>query len=357
MSHLQSFRVIHYRGLDGLGLPRMAPRVNLITGRNGAGKTALLEALWLFHGRFNPALVWNQNVRRSPEVPLDPVKALAANGIELEGEEGGQLCSYRLEFVPSRSAEARDHGSPQNGAPAGNGSEEAATSVQGRLRVWRDGEELGVQQGFEVQPTLGGPVMHPAASSRAGRAPGVIEGGLQNPLSLSDELLKRYSEVVRSRRKAELLDVLSALDADLVEIEILKDEAGDRVWATTADGSFRPLNDLGGGMVRLFRLAASIAGARGGVLVVDEIENGLHYSVLTGFWRRLQRMASAADVQVFAATHSHECIDAAITSFGEESEDLAVHGLYREHGAGPVAATFHTGSNLAAARDLDFELR
>jgi len=101
----------------------------------------------------------------------------------------------------------------------------------------------------------------------------------------------------------------------------------------------------------------NIAGTGGGVLLVDEIENGLHHSVLRGFWARLNRMAKAAGVQIFAATHSHECIDAAITAFGEESDDLAVHGLYRAGSQRPPEATFFTGPTLAAARDASFELR
>ncbi len=357
MSHLQSFRVIRYRGLDGLDIPRVAPRVNLITGKNAAGKTSLLEAIWLFHGRFNPALVWNHNVRRSSIVAVDPVIGLAADRIELEGEEGGRSCSFRLQFVPAANAEVRDQIGQQDGPHAGNGSEEATIPAQGRLRVWIDRKELDLQQGGGVHMTAKGPVLHPLVPPPAGRGQAVIEGGVQNPLSLNKDLIDRYSDTVRAGRKRQILDVLAVLDLGLADMEILTDEAGFHVWATTTDGSSCPLYDLGGGMVRLFRLAANLAGASQGVLLVDEIENGLHHSVLTEFWNRLNRMASASNVQVFAATHSHECIDAAITAFGEESHELAVHGLYRGNGDGPPEATFFSGPTLAAARDLNFELR
>ncbi len=370
MSHLQSFRVIRYRGLDGLDIPRVVPKVNLITGRNGAGKTSLLEAIWLFHGRFNPPLVWNRNIRRSPIVAIDPVVGLARERIELEGTEDNNPCSFRLEFVPSSSAAIR-HGHAQQDRPyAGNGSESASIpvvvggvtegvsgAVQGQIHVWLDGEELDLRQGSGVHMTSKGPVLYPIAPEPVGRAAGIIEGGIQHPLALNTGLLDCYSDMVRSGRKPQLLDVLSVLDQGITDLEILTDKAGAHVWATTSDESSRPLYDLGGGMVRLFRVAVSLAGAHGGVLLVDEIENGLHHSVLGEFWERLNRMASAAGVQVFAATHSHECIDAAIAAFGEESEELAVHGLYRANGDGPREATFHSGATLAAARDLNFELR
>ena len=58
MAHLESFNVGNYRGLRGLELPRLT-QLNLVTGRNGIGKTALLEAMWLFTGRQNSQLLWN----------------------------------------------------------------------------------------------------------------------------------------------------------------------------------------------------------------------------------------------------------------------------------------------------------
>ena len=64
-THLDRFQVINYRGLDGLELSHLAP-VNLITGRNSAGKTSLLEALGLFHGRYHANVLWNAHLLRLP---------------------------------------------------------------------------------------------------------------------------------------------------------------------------------------------------------------------------------------------------------------------------------------------------
>ena len=44
MTLLSSFKAVHYRGIDGLSLTRLTP-ANLVTGVNGIGKTALLEAI------------------------------------------------------------------------------------------------------------------------------------------------------------------------------------------------------------------------------------------------------------------------------------------------------------------------
>ena len=75
MTLLTSFGAVHYRGIDGLSLPRLS-HANLVTGVNGIGKTALLEAIWLFTGRYNPMLLWNANVQRSTNPVLESCREI-----------------------------------------------------------------------------------------------------------------------------------------------------------------------------------------------------------------------------------------------------------------------------------------
>ena len=64
--------------------------------------------------------------------------------------------------------------------------------------------------------------------------------------------------------------------------------------------------------------------ARGGALLVDEIENGIHHSMAADMWRFILDVVRELDVQVFATTHSYECIQAAQSL---NSDDLMVHRL------------------------------
>ena len=60
---ITKFEIINYRGISKLSVQPIR-RINLITGANGAGKTSLAEAMWLFYGRYNPTILWAQNVQR-----------------------------------------------------------------------------------------------------------------------------------------------------------------------------------------------------------------------------------------------------------------------------------------------------
>lgn len=65
---------------------------------------------------------------------------------------------------------------------------------------------------------------------------------------------------------------------------------------------------MGDGIKKILSLLASISAAKDGVLLIDELENGLHYSSMDTLWRALIKSAEANDVQIVATTHSYECM-------------------------------------------------
>ncbi len=81
-----------------------------------------------------------------------------------------------------------------------------------------------------------------------------------------------------------------------------------------------PIRALGDGVNRMFGVALALVDARSGLLVIDEIENGIHYSVQADLWRLVFEMAVRLNVQVFATTHSYDCVRAFETVVRENEE-------------------------------------
>lgn len=241
MIHLSSFAAVHYRGLDGLSIPRLSA-ANLVTGANGIGKTALLEAIRLFVSRYD-----------GPNCIIESIR-------------------YQ-------------------------------------------------QDDF-------------------------------------DHYLQYYSEMVRDSRKDELTYTLNAILPGIRGIEILIDENRNRyLSAVTADGKQLPVDHLGSGFVRLLRISLSMYRSRYGILLADELENGIHYSALQDVWKQIRRRMEAWNVQIVATTHSDDCIDAAITAFDDAPHDLSIHQLFVNGTTGRVDATTFTGEALEGVRDLNLEVR
>jgi AAA15 family ATPase/GTPase len=69
-----------------------------------------------------------------------------------------------------------------------------------------------------------------------------------------------------------------------------------------------PIGSMGDGMWRMMAMAIAIAHCKDGVLLIDEIDTGLHYTVMANMWRLIFGAAKELNVQVFASTHSSDCI-------------------------------------------------
>ncbi len=118
-----------------------------------------------------------------------------------------------------------------------------------------------------------------------------------------------------------------------------------------------PLPMMGEGMVRLLSFILRIANAPDGVVLIDEIENGLHYSILPKLWSVIGKMAKKYNTQVFATTHSLECIKAAHQAFSnEDTYDFRVHRLQFSKD-GEVDAVTHDRDDLEAAFEIGIEVR
>ncbi len=118
-----------------------------------------------------------------------------------------------------------------------------------------------------------------------------------------------------------------------------------------------PATQLGQGFNRLLRIYSALFAAEAGVFLIDEIETGLHHSVLPTIWKGLAAVARQEDVQIFATTHSREAILAAHRVFSAEPEyDFAYHRLERD-AKGDVQVVTYDQEALAGADEANFEVR
>jgi AAA15 family ATPase/GTPase len=117
-----------------------------------------------------------------------------------------------------------------------------------------------------------------------------------------------------------------------------------------------PLAQVGQGVYRLATILATMIGEKTDVLLIDEVENGLHHSVQKQVWTGLAEVAKELNVQIFATTHSGECLQAAHWAFLErKSYDFGVIQLFRSEGA--VQGRVLDQEHIEAAIKADIELR
>lgn len=108
-----------------------------------------------------------------------------------------------------------------------------------------------------------------------------------------------------------------------------------------------PIGSLGDGIWRLLGISLALVRARGGVLLVDEIDTGLHYSVLENMWRLLSETARRLEVQVFATTHSRDCYESLAAIAHPGGHDVTIQRIERGK---PLAVAFSEAEIVQAAK-------
>lgn len=114
-----------------------------------------------------------------------------------------------------------------------------------------------------------------------------------------------------------------------------------------------PIGSMGDGIWRLLGVALALTSARGGVLLIDEIDTGLHYSVLVDMWRLVFKTACSLDVQVFATTHSRDCYEALASVTEAGRTEISLQRIER----GRLDAIAFTEVEIQQAAERGLEVR
>jgi len=117
-----------------------------------------------------------------------------------------------------------------------------------------------------------------------------------------------------------------------------------------------PLRRFGDGMTRLLGLSLALSSCRNGALFIDEIETGLHYSILPDVWKLIFKTARDLNVQVFATTHSKDCIEA-FTQAAIDDEESDGTLIRLENKNGSIKSVNFSEDELETVARRDIEVR
>lgn len=180
-----------------------------------------------------------------------------------------------------------------------------------------------------------------------------------------DDLISLWDKISLSKNEELVLRALRFLDPDIERIAAQATTQSFYGGASIRGGfivkSRRydqpiPIGSFGDGMWRLLAMAIAISQCKGGVLLIDEVDTGLHYSVLPDMWRLIMESAKDLDVQVFATTHSSDCI-AALASVCSSNRLLSDTTTLQRVERNSRHATAYNGHEIMTASDRNIEVR
>ena len=385
---LDSLLIKNFRALEHLEVPQLG-RVNLLVGKNNAGKSSVLEALRLYAGcAQRPLLEAIAQEHDEPYVLGEaddalPFQALftgrqfpAVDGVKVEiGSAKDARRKLTIEHVFSQETEEQsDSGLVVRRQIISKAQlPEALYEASAALQVVKGERTLPPMLLATAGPRLRSFLQESGLVELCGWVPTrfiakdkLAQDWDKVALTVDEEVFKRALRIVAP----ELEDLAFVSDPDSRSVS-LRSSPDSRLYRSRPSRSAKvklaglpspvPLSSMGDGIQRVLQLTLKLLAAKGGFLLIDEFENGLHYSVQEKLWQLIFELSEQLDVQVFATTHSWDCIESftkvAVARTQTDGVLFRLGRSVRTSDQGKVIATVFDEAALQNITQTDVEVR
>ncbi|HFA51615.1 MAG TPA: hypothetical protein ENJ95_21590 [Bacteroidetes bacterium] len=316
--HIQNYRLFEDFKMDGLA------RVNLIAGRNNTGKTALLEALRILKSYGDDGVLMNivlerEEIATTPNVSMDSI----FNRTKFYGKEKPERISASINNI---SIERR---------------KESRWNWPEFYRIIKG--DNGQSEEFKIN---------------------VVNQSYKFPndsavfVPFNAELFSMqffWEKISLTPLYDDVINIMGILDPRIEKLDIFS--RGAKVKLT---GEVEPisLKNLGEGANRLLIIALALVSAKNKLLLIDEFESGLHYSVQEQLWEIIFEYSKKWDIQVFATTHSMDAVRAFYyVSSREEHKNTGKYFRLQKSRKGSIEAISFPKEDLDVVMEVGMEIR
>ena len=331
--HLPDLLIENFRGIESLTLPQLG-RVTLLTGKNGVGKSTVLEAVQAYAAQGYPPVLHELLMRRrefsiATDEDGDPFTAPDWHALFC-----GRSISDKSQIVIG---------------PHKKKIKITKASLPDEL----ESRKIGLRRQYNIRRVLGDE--YPA---------NMVDCELLGPGLPDDERMAvLWDEIALTDDENKALQALRLVYPDAERVVVIGGgsrfirDGGRRVVARIKEIEHpTPLQSFGDGAVRLFGLALALANSQNGFLVIDEAENGIHHSIQRDYWRMVLQAAHDNNVQVIATTHSWDCVRA-FAQVAVANKDVEGVLIRLEKDADRIHAITYFEDRLRRAAEHDSEVR
>jgi len=143
----------------------------------------------------------------------------------------------------------------------------------------------------------------------------------------NSELKDVFISVQQKDQEENLYKYINDFDDNILNFKIL---GGEKPSCKVIDrDEYQDISEFGDGLKHYISIICSLYACENGYLFIDEIDNGIHYTQLDRLWEIILTISKEQNVQVFATTHSKECIEsyARVSKKLEEKKEIEKDGI------------------------------
>lgn len=326
-------KIKNFRGITNLELIDLK-QFNLFVGRNNCGKTSLLESIFLLTGPTNVDLPITINNFRGYSLISDYSWTIIFNKLDIHSpiQFQGEVVKPREKRVLTIKPLKEKIISKANNTSSHFTIKESQTVRSARINGLsmeysiRKGssktEQTFISEIRGVGDKLERNFSQPYTDT--------LKGIFINSRTTLEDTTERFNEVQIKKQERKILKILQKIEPALIDLFI---GAESILYCDIGLNRRLPINVVGDGLNKLLSIILAIYDASDGIVLIDEIENSLHYSAQEILWEAIFEAAKAFNVQIFATTHSFENVkaySAAYDKLNDKNDNLRLYRIERE---------------------------
>jgi AAA15 family ATPase/GTPase len=357
----KDLKVSNFRGFKDVELKNLS-KINVIVGTNNTGKTTLLEAFFVATGIGSAELTSRLSLFRGiKDVKMGWTSMYSNCNID----DSIHLSAHLLKPKQHRKLEITPlYESEETGKEVT--VDKLSTSSVGssfRTKMEYNGLKYSIQvkdahsDKFKSYESIMKTAENRLTMKHATKYTEKMKAVMICPRTIITEigLAKHIEDLQVEKSFDHVLDALQSVEPSLQDITLGTDGA---ILCDIGLERMVPLGVLGNGISRMLHTLAAFVDARSGLLLIDEIENGLHHSALDKYWSAILRSASQMQTQLVCTTHSMECINVLCKVLKESDmsiDDLTVYRVEKNNQTHSIID--YSGKELDLAMENNWEVR
>lgn len=345
---IESLKIKNFKNLNGLEIPHLS-QINLIAGKNNVGKSTLLEAIAIYsnpsqiseillernelplYEEINETKIINQNTNAFSSLFTDRNEEVSENNVIEISDKNNSLSIKFSYYIPDTNIK----------------------DVQKIIEITT--QDLSKSILYLNLPTNS--LFKRLDSNNNSNT--IIR--LSTKLLNNIQIAQLFDKITLTEKEDNVIEALQIIEKNIERLVFIGENPyRDRVPIVKLRGNNErfPLKSMGDGINHILTIILALVNCENGYLLIDEIDNGLHYSVQEELWKVIFELSKKLNIQVFATTHSNDCINS-FTEVLQESNNASIGSYYRiqKRKSGRIELVEYNAEELSSVSEHDIEIR
>lgn len=366
---ITSITIENFKSIPSLSIDKLG-RINLIAGKNNAGKSTFLEAIELLYMNTIQGIRKNllrrglQPYERAPDdaSALEKISTLwhcynSSSKIYIASTNNKQQAhSKSLTITDKKRKYADDIDEINIIVRKNNTSNNYPTLFEDEFED-EDYKALEIETNNEISVI---PLVRVFRSSFINHfRPQQTENVCYLSQNNNIDVAQLWDQIVMTSLENHVIDALSIIEPNIENIVFI-DTPNSKyrvpLIKLKEDNERHYLSSMGDGLQRILKLILSIITTKDGIILIDELENGLHYSIMPKLWELLYKISIEFNQQLFITTHSGDILHSFADYFVSKNEDIG-RLLRIEKESDTHQVTTCTVAQILLGKQFDINLR